>query len=615
MLLVSSLTLGEEFIITQDTASCWDSGGSCSTLSEQISSPHSFSSNSIVRFSAGTHSISENTNSDSFVLRDLYNLTLSGDGESPSEIKCYHPMKFVFINVTKLTISNLSFLNCSSPFSEELLNNTIFLVPQIQQESAYNHFVALFLYHIVDLKMSYVSVCNSTGFGLLGINVLGDSLVTHSNFSFNNFPHFDEQTYCFTSNRNNLILECAGGGFVVEYTDTPTCDLAYEVQTLSITSSYFGYNLNLRHLGFGGGLAVTLAQSYYGVQVHIDSVTSEGNLAAVGANIALLQYNCAENSSFTISNSISRGSNSLLNTSAFFLLDTYSTLGGGLWVLFGLELPLDSIVCPRLPKLEQSKCATLYVSNMRFVNNQATVGGGAYLSIQGRKRVSLISFDNCYFAENSGNLGSALAIEHLPSLEARHLTIYKFKDCIFEKNTFPVGDLDIDVKFDILNTVLINSANNVTFENCQFIENNGTALFVYDTKVSFIGNSTFENNRGSDGGALAIHGSSVMILQPNTNITFIGNTAQKGGAIFVSNKRYISKHLCFWQIDTENESVLQSNISTELNIQLKFLENKARDAGSVLFGGSVDRCLLTLSAINPGYNSTTVFEDLFQIRR
>ena len=624
---VSSLALGEELIITQDLANCPDNGQFCSTLNEQISSSHVLSSNSIVRFTAGTHSIFEDPNGVSFVVRDIHNLTLLGEGNVPSEILCSHLMKFVFINISALTISNLSFLNCSAPFTEELLNETILLAPQLVVEESFQFTptqqVAIFLYNIVDLELSHVSVRNSTGFGLLGINVLGDSLVANCDFSFNNFLHYQQQTPCFTPSPKKNSLECAGGGFVLGYVDTPTCDLAHEPQMLSITSSCFSYNLNLLYSGFGGGLVVVLAQSYYGVSVYLDNVTSEGNLAALNANIALLQYSFTENSSFTMRNSISKDSNSLLDSSAFFLLGTYDYTGGGFGFFCGLALPPDSRTCPRLPRVKGSspKDTVLFVSNSSFVSNQATVGAGANILVSLPQKDGFLSlnliFENCYFGRNTGSPGSALTLYEIPSLQTGVSASYEFRSCTFEQNSFPhiFGDLNLDAEPDIFNTIFINTADNVAFENCQFSENKGTALYVYNTKVKFLGNSTFEGNIGSHGGGLALHASSTMILMPETSITFAGNIAEKGGAIFVSNKNYRTRQLCFWQIYIRNDSVLQGNISAALNIQLKFSENEARDAGSILFGGSIDWCFLTAVLDYPNYNSTTVFEDLFVIER
>ena len=57
----------------------------------------------------------------------------------------------------------------------------------------YEESVAVYLVNTTSLNLSNISVENSTGYGIMGINILGNSAGSHSRFIFNNY-------YTLTSN-------------------------------------------------------------------------------------------------------------------------------------------------------------------------------------------------------------------------------------------------------------------------------------------------------------------------------------------------------------------------------------------------------------------------------
>ena len=86
--------------------------------------------------------------------------------ESSTHITCtsYNDTGFVFVNVTNLTIINVTFVNCGVYFN-------------LTYQSAGIHMVS-----IHNLLMEGVSIQNSTGYGLLGVNLLGYSQMIKSSF-------------------------------------------------------------------------------------------------------------------------------------------------------------------------------------------------------------------------------------------------------------------------------------------------------------------------------------------------------------------------------------------------------------------------------------------------
>lgn len=80
-------------------------------------------------------------------------------------------------------------------------------------------------------------------------------------------------------------------------------------------------------------------------------------------------------------------------------------------------------------------------------------------------------------------------------------------------------------------TTNINNFGNIIFTNVSITNSSDTGLLVINSKLTIKGSFTLINNRGHDGGGLSLYGSSQLEIYPNSNLTFIGNHAIKGGGI------------------------------------------------------------------------------------
>ena len=81
-------------------------------------------------------------------------------------------------------------------------------------------------------------------------------------------------------------------------------------------------------------------------------------------------------------------------------------------------------------------------------------------------------------------------------------------------------------------TVYFMDIQNVTISNCEFIQNNGTALTAEQSNIVFTGDVLFKENWGTFGGALSLF-YSFQFLLPQTNLHFLNNHAERfGGAIY-----------------------------------------------------------------------------------
>ena len=148
----------------------------CHTLSHYLeNTTQYFTSNTRISFLHGVHEINK---SGVFLIKNVTNLTLTGFNVSSShaaKIICAQPVVLAFENIANLELKHFTVLYCGYPFLQ---------FPKLSSAAIS---VAVFLRNITSVKLSDISVENSTGFGLWGTNILGNSSISHSRFMFNNY--------------------------------------------------------------------------------------------------------------------------------------------------------------------------------------------------------------------------------------------------------------------------------------------------------------------------------------------------------------------------------------------------------------------------------------------
>ena len=149
------------------------------------------------------------------------------------------------------------------------------------------------------------------------------------------------------------------------------------------------------------------------------------------------------------------------------------------------------------------------------------------------------------------------------------------------------------------NTVLNFSGTNNFINNSA--NNGGGVIWAYQNIVlSLSGTNNFINNSALmgtfGGGGMFLGLKSTLSILPNTTVYWENNHARFGGAIYVADASTMSyctvistnilKEECFFQLPGRN-------LSNGADVQLVFKNNFADVAGSVLYGGAVDNCILT----------------------
>ena len=172
-------------------------------------------------------------------------------------------------------------------------------------------------------------------------------------------------------------------------------------------------------------------------------------------------------------------------------------------------------------------------------------------------------------------------VQSVPKLHLENLTIMDINFKVYPTNSKERVSFHVkNCQFVRSNCLVIGSDLNI--ENSVVLNGTNTAFNLVSSTLTLTGNVTFSGNTGEKGGALGLT-SAVLNISRNANITFSHNTAtQKGGAIFVNNPTEIFKVFpysdCFYHLLDYNENATYS---------VSFTENFATKGGSHIFGASL----------------------------
>ena len=270
-----------------------------------------------------------------------------------------------------------------------------------------------------------------------------------------------------------------------------------------------------------------------------------------------------------------------------------------------------------------------------FFNNSAKIGGVVYASARVRKNILLSFFGTSSFTYNSAGFegGAIYAYRNVV------LNFTGINNFIGNRVKIPVDgggggaiylEYNISLIFKVINNFVNNSADNggaiygeqntsLSFSGTSGFSSNsatqGGAIYAKeDSMLIFNENMNFINNghdtdklRDSRGGGLYLAFNTHFSILHNTTVCWKNNHAKLGGAIYFFNvnpfiyctKTYVPMEKCFFQLPAQN---LAHGIDS---VRLIFKNNSADVAGSVLYGGAIDRCDLY------SYNSGPVFDQYY----
>ena len=417
-----------------------------------------------------------------------------------------------------------------------------------------------------DVTLENVTVRNNIGFGLHAYRMYGNTKITNC---------------IFLNNSGNMNTK--GGNSQFWY---PACDHSAHI---SITDSYFlnGYASYRGYTRYPVATGIAIIVMCTNITFSISHVKVINNHADMGGNMAVTSEAYPDTGPVvTIENS------QIVSGSAYY--------GGGLKIWL------------HMPKGESSGKPNILVQNVHFIGNRATADGGAlYITANQTKfsrTTAAIHIQNCAFTNNSAGSGAAVKIiKHELPRYIKHTSpqfSMVFENCLFSCNF--VNSMHIQAT--IVETY---SVERITFENCDFTDNNATALSLISSNARFNGVLRFEKNRAVNGGALKFCQSSAMYISNNTQVLFINNSAHfAGGAIYSEAQCSATSSPCFFQVllPQSTDRVQLEN----LDIILNFTNNRASYTGDAIYGGAIEDCFTYTSLCIERTCSTYYSHGLFK---
>ena len=208
----------------------------------------------------------------------------------------------------------------------------------------------------------------------------------------------------------------------------------------------------------------------------------------------------------------------------------------------------------------------------------------------------VINIKNCQFTHNNHYRGHGSAIHYslnnvTHSSSQLSLTI---ENCNFIYNKGAKSLVYIENKNS-------KQESNITFYYSKFCHNQGTSIYVVNQKLSLRGKFLFQNNTAKNGTGIYISDYSTVIIDNNSNVAFIQNSAHyMGGAVFLRNHsvirfdqnseiRFNNNHISIGTIYSED----RSNVIFAANCKVTFHSNSATQCGTAI--GSFDNSNITFT--------------------
>ena len=560
---------------------------------------HYFQTNVTFLFVPGIHVLSEGT---PLEIRDVENLQLVGLGErlpggpldtleAAAQIRCTSSSGLFFIGVKHLTITNLTVANCGAEVSTRLAAEVFSLRTLSIHVTTNRQKVALFFCSVFDFTMDLVTVRDSTGYGFLGVNILGNSNIFRSSFLANNLASKNNQT----CQDEKVLLEdpgvCNGGNAALVFADLIECPDKRTRYTFNIASSVFALGLNNFSdiqidtiINLGTGIGFFLSQSSYDIKIVLNDVLIYGNTAGISANLHISIYDIVSNSTLQMEGMTSASANNFIDVSSSRIgLPIASS--GGLHLEYGLPYPEGTgYSLPICGQPKENSPNVIIVRESTFKDNVGSLAPALYFYLQPLLQGVTVRMENCNITNNHGLTGTGLYLTTAASLDSKGLVKVILENVNFIQNGYirPIATLPQEIQSDLYNVVQLISVPNINFLGCTFSQNEGTGISAFDSNIVIGGTMLLILNSGFNGGGMLLQNSRIYLTNP-TIVNFTRNFAvHRGGGIFSSGRDNLV-HPCFFQIDPDHEVA-------NINIQLYFDANYAKDAGSALFGGAIDKC-------------------------
>ena len=529
-------TEGIYYVRPADVSTC--PGQPCHNLSYYSeNSQLFFTSNTTLYFLPGEHILGL------VIFTDLSNITLAGIMSAEYTIlQCPGEGGILFIDCKEIYMLYLTISNCGADYGTSVSHGVYFDC-------------------VTDLEISNIVVTNSTGFGLLALNVVGCVHIQNSLFTYN------------TGN--------SGGNAAFEYVEGYGCPQVADT-LLHVENSTFAYGENWSTLTLSSSGGVTLvSETSHTINIIVTNTTLHGNKAAFDGGNMMISYN-------------RKGGCNLVSVS---IEHCYITQGQALYGGGGLG--------GKFTGDETYQCGTgepqhiVHITDVHFVNNTATRGGSIYI-VDVSSVGSHININNSSIIGGKAEHGGGVFVGMgKPHVKGRNDSKY----CNTPTTSITVWNCDIHNNFATTHggglVILISEFNSVAPQSSHNIDILVTNTTLHGNQAASGGGNmviSYSNNGACDlsikhsyithgqalyGGGLYIkHTTSNEPFQCSTrepqhtlhitDVHFINNTAHEGGNIYILDDSSVS-----YQNSISNSSIIggQAELGGGLSILMGKFQN------------------------------------------
>ncbi len=477
------------------------------------------------------------------------NFSINGNG---AVIKCTQNGGVLVENVPQVSINNVTFEDCggiTTTFRTSAISigrsECVSLDNVIVKTSSGTGLSLVHCTGIVNISYSVFS-CNTDGGGVY-IEPSQDChiIISYSHFTDNSAPEVQD-------NRND-----SGGGLYLNLSSTTNV-------TASIAHSHFINNTAHR----GGGLFLKLYGECTNNEVTVSNCYFIGNRCtsrepthtSSGGGIGFLDK----------SNPKGSGLNKVLIERSYFE-NNMAYYGGGIEANMGaLYVTTDS----------SNARNTFTVRECNMTLNSARVGSAINLFCYTTKKPSSLcmfklKFENLNITKNEGTYKCA---------DDKKVNTCS-QQCADDKkvNTYSTVHLEM-VTVTISgrgNTITHNKASGVSLNNAEMVIESNASVCI-------------ENNQAVVGGGIAAVGTSIIFLQPTSNVRVVGNSASdRGGGIYAIQTldTYIPySKACFIKYLTNDDNNAHTS-PKEWDVNVTIMKNKADGKLNAIFASSIYPCV------------------------
>ena len=443
---------------------------------------------------------------------------------------------FVFINVTSLKITNLKFSLCGAPFPSNSTVKGKFVYPHdYKSKLAHTQVIALYFLQRVNVTISKVAISNSTGTGLLGINMLGLSNISQTAFS---------------GNKPNCLLIFLDIPFSSEIILLTVFNLVNS-QIISSKSTLQKNYWEHEYLG----LSATLAQTTYSVHINIMNITTcvnsgrqSGFYGSLHITIENWMCQCSVIQAKQITTTNTQGGYDVAHIFLKYGNSSSHTSTCASEKYYMVHISESQFVGTIIWMRSDKKYCNAKIKLQNITIQNCTHGTNT-LYILG---MSSIKLKNIKLSENFLKRGMVTS--------NRHVSVYG--------NNYFYHNTGHYISFSLRSIVSI-------YGNIKFISNKvkwkwGGTVVLRNSTIEFRQTAELVKNEGKAGGAIALYENSQLVFWEQSRAMFLRNHAEKNGGAILADA---------------------STLVFQRGANISFIENNGHDGGALALKNGAMICI------------------------